>query len=381
MFSSGPNLNKLKTNLRLVINRLKLLEKKKTEMANKSRKEIADYISNGKDDRARIRVEHIIREDYLVEAMELLEMYCDLLLARFGLIQTQKELDPGLEEAIASIIWATPRLQADVQEFKVVSDQLIAKYGKEFGQACRTNELNNVNEKMMHKLGVQAPPKILIEKYMAEIAIVYKVPFEPDQSIMAQDEVVLAENMLIDLGDKKGGGSSGGPGGGILQPINGGASAAGCYPPPQAPASNYPQAPSGYPTPQGPSTAYPPPQGAYPPPGQYQPSQMSDRKVPPVLPNAPPVGGIGAGGFVDPTQPPPPSQGKQSYDDWLGVDPKKQVNNAPPAPGFTNLPDLPAVPTNTLPDPGNSVGGESAGGDDVDFDDLTRRFEQLKKKK
>ena len=52
--------------------------------------EIADYISAGKEDRARIRVEHIIREDYLVEAMELLEMYCDLLLARFGLIQTQK---------------------------------------------------------------------------------------------------------------------------------------------------------------------------------------------------------------------------------------------------------------------------------------------------
>lgn len=90
MFKSGPNYNKLKTNLRLTINRLKLLEKKKTELALKARKEIADYISAGKEDRARIRVEHIIREDYLVEAMELLEMYCDLLLARFGLIQTQK---------------------------------------------------------------------------------------------------------------------------------------------------------------------------------------------------------------------------------------------------------------------------------------------------
>ena len=90
MFKSGPNYTKMKTNLRLIINRLKLLEKKKTEMALKSRKEIADYISAGKEDRARIRVEHIIREDYLVEAMELLEMYCDLLLARFGLIQTQK---------------------------------------------------------------------------------------------------------------------------------------------------------------------------------------------------------------------------------------------------------------------------------------------------
>lgn len=90
MFKSGPNYAKLKTNLRLCVNRLKLLEKKKTELAQKARKEIADYIAAGKDDRARIRVEHIVREDYLVEAMELIEMYCDLLLARFGLIQTQK---------------------------------------------------------------------------------------------------------------------------------------------------------------------------------------------------------------------------------------------------------------------------------------------------
>lgn len=90
MFRTGPNYTKLSTNLRLTVNRLKLLEKKKTELAQKARREIADYIANGKEDRARIRVEHIIREDYLVEAMELLEMYCDLLLARFGLIQTQK---------------------------------------------------------------------------------------------------------------------------------------------------------------------------------------------------------------------------------------------------------------------------------------------------
>lgn len=41
MFSSGPNYNKLKTNLRLAVNRLKLLEKKKTETNQKSRKEIA----------------------------------------------------------------------------------------------------------------------------------------------------------------------------------------------------------------------------------------------------------------------------------------------------------------------------------------------------
>ena len=105
--------SKLKTNLRLCINRLKLLQKKKSKLLHafnslnplqtskisfflpaelnvKARKEIAEYLAQNKDDRARIKVEHIIRDDYLVEAMECLELYCDLLLARIGLIETQK---------------------------------------------------------------------------------------------------------------------------------------------------------------------------------------------------------------------------------------------------------------------------------------------------
>ena len=63
MFKSKFNDKKFKTNCRICISRLKLVEKKKTEMALKARKEIADYLKLNKYDRARIRVEHIIRED------------------------------------------------------------------------------------------------------------------------------------------------------------------------------------------------------------------------------------------------------------------------------------------------------------------------------
>lgn len=55
------------------------------------------------------------REDYLVEAMEIIEMYCDLILARFGLITQMSDLDPGLAEAVSSLIWIAPRMQADIQ--------------------------------------------------------------------------------------------------------------------------------------------------------------------------------------------------------------------------------------------------------------------------
>lgn len=59
------------------------------------------------------------REDYLVEAMEIVEMYCDLLLARFGLITQMTELDQGLAEAVSSLIWVAPRMQADIQVINI----------------------------------------------------------------------------------------------------------------------------------------------------------------------------------------------------------------------------------------------------------------------
>ena len=36
----------------------------------------------------------------------------------------------------------------------------------------------------MHKLSVAAPAKLLVENYMMEISKSYKVPFEPDPTVM-----------------------------------------------------------------------------------------------------------------------------------------------------------------------------------------------------
>ena len=42
-------------------------------------------------------MEHIIREDYLVEGLEITEMFLDLILARVGLINLSNEIDPGMK--------------------------------------------------------------------------------------------------------------------------------------------------------------------------------------------------------------------------------------------------------------------------------------------
>nr|XP_010301038.1 PREDICTED: IST1 homolog isoform X3 [Balearica regulorum gibbericeps] len=333
MLGSGFKAERLRVNLRLVINRLKLLEKKKTELAQKARKEIADYLAAGKDERARIRVEHIIREDYLVEAMEILELYCDLLLARFGLIQSMKELDSGLAEAVSTLIWAAPRLQSEVAELKIVADQLCAKYSKEYGKLCRTNQIGTVNDRLMHKLSVEAPPKILVERYLIEIAKNYNVPYEPDSVVMAEAPAA-GEADLIDVGftdDVKKGGPGGGGGGGFTAPLVG---HDGIVPMPV-------MMPMPMPTPN-PPFSYPPPKGPI-----DEPNTDKDASAPVAGPGPKPE-----------ASPKPRAGAPNTFDNFV-------------------LPELPSVP-DTLPTA--SAGANSSASEDIDFDDLSRRFEELKKK-
>uniref|UniRef100_UPI00398EBAD1 IST1 homolog isoform X1 n=1 Tax=Pristiophorus japonicus TaxID=55135 RepID=UPI00398EBAD1 len=363
MLRSGFRPERLRVNLRLVINRLKLLEKKKTELAQKARKEIADYLSSGKDERARIRVEHIIREDYLVEAMEILELYCDLLLARFGMIQSMKELDTGLSESISTLIWAAPRLQTEVAELRVVSDQLCAKYSKEYGKLCRTNQIGTVNERLMLKLSVEAPPKILVERYLIEIAKNYNVPYEPDSVVMGEVPVGV-EADLIDVDNDDKGGPGGGGGGGFTAPTAGFMAMPMPMPTPSVPFS--------YPPRKGPDNFNGLSVDTYQPFNNFQPPNMGGN--PPPIPSQPPTyESIDDSTRLPPSKFPGPS---------VPVPAPRQMPGPAAAPSdfiYDNLtlPELPSVP-DTLPTA--SIGGTSTASEDIDFDDLSRRFEDLKKK-
>ncbi|EDV29822.1 uncharacterized protein TRIADDRAFT_52631 [Trichoplax adhaerens] len=344
-------------------------------MAQKSRKEIADYLINAKYERARIRVEHIIREDYLVEAMELVELYCDLLLARFGLLESMKHCDEGLLTAVCSLIWASPRLASDVAELRVVSELLGIKFGKKFAEDARANADSYVNEHLIQRLSPHGPPAVLVEQYIVEIARSHNVAYEPDPAVLAGAGIPTVDDLMSKLpstnedNDHKPNGGGGGGGGHALPPqMN---TPVMPQPPvlqPQAHQAQYPSQPP-YPTHQN-DMVYPP---------------AGTNNAPGFFPGPANYNNVAA-----------PADRPPSYEDPRKHASKDLLNssilytalpNVPMHPENNNMPDLPSVPNGSLPTapstkPGNSnVGQNSAGGDDVDFDDLTRRFEELKKKK
>ena len=138
-----------------------------------------------KEESARIRVENIILSDITTELLEILELYCELLLARASLLDAaappdwvQKEkgvnyCDPGLEEAVNSIIYAAPR--TDVKELQMVRNLLVDKFGKEFALRAMENRDDRVAKRVVDKLRVEPPRQELVTLYLKEIARTYGV--------------------------------------------------------------------------------------------------------------------------------------------------------------------------------------------------------------
>lgn len=133
---------------------------------------MAQLLEAGKIESARIRVEGIIRSDITCELYEILELYCELLLARVGMMESST-CDVGLEEAVKSIMYAAPKI--DIKEIHVVRALLADKYGKEFALDAAENTDNKVAEKVVKKLRIEPPSETLVNGYLEEIASTYGV--------------------------------------------------------------------------------------------------------------------------------------------------------------------------------------------------------------
>ncbi|KAJ7297238.1 hypothetical protein O6H91_Y071100 [Diphasiastrum complanatum] len=134
-FSKGFKASKCKTLVKLAMARIKLLRNKRDIQVKQMRREIANLLQTGQEPSARIRVEHIIREQNIMAAYEIIELFCELIVVRLPIIESQRQCPLDLKEAIASLIFAAPRC-ADLPELLEVRGLFGAKYGKEFVAAA-----------------------------------------------------------------------------------------------------------------------------------------------------------------------------------------------------------------------------------------------------
>jgi vacuolar protein sorting-associated protein IST1 len=203
MAPSSSLVNKIKVQLKLSISRLRMVQQKDTALAKQQRRAMAGLLEQGKEESARIRVENIIRSDLNTELLEILELYCELLIARAGLLEA-KECDPGLEEAVKSIIYAAPRIDG-VKELSVVRQLLGEKYGKEFTLRAMENTDEKVAPRVVERSKAEPPKKELVEAYLATIAEAYNVDWPPGTKAKREAEAAAQDQDDEDDEDPSGG--------------------------------------------------------------------------------------------------------------------------------------------------------------------------------
>jgi len=352
----------------------------------------------GKDESARIKVEGVIREDFIIEAYEILELFCELLLARLGVINISKDCPPDIREAVCTIIYAAPR--CDIKELSMIRQMLIIKFGKEFAADAVHNTDNCVNARIVHKLSIQTPENYLVFQYLNEIAKMYnlawKAEFVPEP--VRIEPIVMAQPLFP---DPPKGGSNGGspsvsfpsfptpPGGSSYVPNFQGRNTGipeptfPSFPTPSVPTFNPQAMPGGSNIPNFPEFPSAPSRGSVsnfpefpsPPVSKGNSSTFPDFPSPPVskgssstfpdFPSPP----ISKGSSSFPEFPSPPSSGSST------------INFPTPPGGSSNVPNFPSPPSSgdqslSFPPP-NSSGSSSV----PDFDELTARFERLKNRK
>ncbi|MCO5569974.1 hypothetical protein L7F22_023688 [Adiantum nelumboides] len=170
VFGKSFNAGKCKTLLRLGISRIKLLKNKRDMQVKQMRRELGQLLEAKQELTARIRVEHVFREQNILAAYEIIELFSELLVVRLPIIESQRHCPMDLREAIASLIFAAPRC-ADLPELQDISSVFAVKYGKDFvAAAAELRPDCGVNRLVIEKLSVRAPSEEVRLKLMKEIA-------------------------------------------------------------------------------------------------------------------------------------------------------------------------------------------------------------------
>ncbi|CAI9264950.1 unnamed protein product [Lactuca saligna] len=182
IFNRGLIGAKCKTCLTLAISRIKLLQNKRDMQLKLMRKEIAQFLQSGQEPIARIRVEHVIREQNIWAAYEILEMFCEFVLARVPIIESQRECPLELKEAVASIIFASPRC-SDLPDLLTVRNLFTTKYGKDFiSAASELRPDTSVNRTIIEKLSVYTPSGDMKLSVLKEIAQEYNISWDSSKT-------------------------------------------------------------------------------------------------------------------------------------------------------------------------------------------------------
>lgn len=177
----GFNESKFKAQLKMAIQRIKLVNNKIENECKRLKREIAGLLNKPQkeEEKAKIKCEHLIRGDHTVAAHTILELMCEALIARIKLISATKKCPEDLLSAVSTVIYCASRV--DIPELKKIRKMLQSRYGKDIIQQATNNSGYNVNTTVIAKLNISEPKEGMVRNYLTAIAEEYQFEWEPQE--------------------------------------------------------------------------------------------------------------------------------------------------------------------------------------------------------
>ncbi|KAJ6364850.1 hypothetical protein OIU76_029759 [Salix suchowensis] len=176
---------------KLAVSRISILKNKTQVRFDQAKSDVIQLLNLGHQERALVRVEHVIKNQNMVDVYVMMEDYLHFLNDRIVQLETNKECPDELKEAVSSLIFASSRC-GEFPELQEIRGDVVSRFGKQIA-ACAVELRSNcgVNPKIIQKFSTTQASlesrKKLLKDIASENGIVLHL--EEDAPLVAQEKM------------------------------------------------------------------------------------------------------------------------------------------------------------------------------------------------
>ncbi|KAJ6734981.1 VACUOLAR PROTEIN SORTING-ASSOCIATED PROTEIN IST1-RELATED [Salix purpurea] len=170
LFPRKFNTSKFSSLAKLAISRIAILKNRKQVRVSFAKSDVIQLLNLGYQERALLRVEHVIKDQGMADAFDMMEDYIHFLVDRVVQLQKNKECPDELKEAVSSLIFASSRC-GEFPELQEIRGIFTSRFGKEFAAGAVELRSNcGVNSYIIENLSGRQPSLECRKKLLKGIA-------------------------------------------------------------------------------------------------------------------------------------------------------------------------------------------------------------------
>ena len=155
-----PTANEIKTMIMVIQNKLNLYRSKRVYSIKQKKAETEKCLRANNLDVAKAKMDSVLRDEDMITVYDILGPLCEILKERVTYIISSSECPPDLRAQLDSVIYASTRVEVD--EFQVLRNLILNKYGQNYIQKADANADRLVNVNLVEKLKIKPASDVFL---------------------------------------------------------------------------------------------------------------------------------------------------------------------------------------------------------------------------